>query len=329
MRGVDQVSAVAPARLEGQLGRREGLARPGRGRPARRSALLVVARDHGRLRPSGEGLDQRALSRAGVLRLVHQQVRKALRDGLGERRPLVQQPGQLDHRVHLVHRAGGSQHRVVHLVELRELTLPGGRIPFGDGAARLLVGPAPEPLGRHPRGLQRVDPVDDAREQARRISADLMSAQGQLVDPVEQHGQPLCRAQGLEEGVDLGLGGVLAQDPGGRDRMRVDDELLVGSLDRLLGADPDPVGRGGRAREREGTAPLADQAAQAPGQCLGPPGPGGAQDQQSALPVGGHGLLLLGRAGLPSIVLLSHRFQANPRIRHSRRPSRWARGNHR
>ena len=329
MRGVDQVSAVAPARLEGQLGRREGLARPGRRRPARRPALLVVARDHGRLSPPGEGLDQRALSRAGVLRLVHQQVRKALRDGLGECRPLVQEPRQLDHRVHLVHRAGGSQHRVVQFVELGEFPLPGDGIPLGRGCTGLLVGPAPEPLGRHPRGLQRVDAIDDAREQARRISADLVPAQGQLVDPVEQHGQPLGRAQGLEEGVDLGLGGMFAQDPGGRDRMRVDDELLVGSFDRLLGADPDPVGRSGRTREHEGTAPLADQAAQAPGQSLGSPGPGGAQDQQGSLPVGDHGLLLLGRARLPSIVLLNHRFQANPRIRHLRRASRWARGNHR
>jgi hypothetical protein len=143
--------------------------------------LLVVAGDHRRLGFPGERLDQGALGLAGVLGLVDQQVGEAAPDRLGEGGPLREQAGQLEHAVDVVHRSRGAKHRVVQLVDLGELALAGCCIPLGARPAALLIRPPSEPLGRHPRRLERVDPVDDQRQQARWVPPDLVAAQRQLV----------------------------------------------------------------------------------------------------------------------------------------------------
>ena len=147
-----------------------------------------------------------ALGGTGVLQLVDDQMREASRDGLGQSGPLAEESGQLKHCVGVVHRAGGAQHLVVQLVDLGELALPGGRVALRLALARLLLRPASEPLRRHPCGLERVDPVDDPGQQPSRVPADLMPAQGQLVDPLQQHREPLGGAERLEERVELRLG---------------------------------------------------------------------------------------------------------------------------
>ena len=143
--------------------------------------------------------------------------------------------------------------------------------------ARLLLRPASEPLRRHPGGLERVDPVDDPGQQPSRVPADLVPAQGQLVDPVQQHREPLGGAERLEERVELRLGGVLPQQPRRGDGVRVDDQLLVGSLDRLLGAGPDPVRRGDRAGQGKRSAaprrPAGRACAPGPPSARSPPRP--------------------------------------------------------
>src|SRR5215208_671508 len=99
----------------------------------------------------------------------------------------------------------------MQLVDLRELTLSRRRIALRARGARLFRGPPLEAIRRHAGGLEGVDPVDDSRQQPRRVSSDLVSAQGQLVDSVEQHRETLCRTQGLEERIQLGLRRVLAE----------------------------------------------------------------------------------------------------------------------
>ena len=195
VRRVEQVAAVAPGGLQCDLARLDRLPRPGRGGIAGPPALLVVAGEDGGGRAARQRLDQRPLGGTGVLELVDQQMREALGDRSCQRRPLAEQPGQLEHGVDVVHGARRVEHRVVALVDLGELPLPGGGIPLGTRSTRLLVGPAAEALGRHAGGLQRVDSVDDPGEEPGGVTADLMTSQWQLVDAVEQHRQALGGAE--------------------------------------------------------------------------------------------------------------------------------------
>ena len=231
---VQQISAVAPGRLQEDFLWAQLPPDPCRGSPARRPPLLVVAGEHRGGGAADERRDQRTLRRGGVLELVDEQVREALGDCVGERGSPTEQPAQLQDRIDVVHRPRRAEHRVMQLVDLRELTLSRRRIALRARGARLFSGPPLEAIRRHAGGLEGVDPVDDSRQQPRRVSSDLVSAQGQLVDSVEQHREALCRTQGLEERIQLGLRRVLAEQAGGRHGMGVDDELLVGALDRLL-----------------------------------------------------------------------------------------------
>ena len=105
---------------------------------------------------------------------------------------------------------------VVARVQVRELPL----------AAGALAAPARSPPpARAPRpsraslpgvirlGLQGVDSPQQAGEQARRVAADLVPAQRQVVQTVEQHRQPVREPDGGEEGVESRLQRVLAQQP--------------------------------------------------------------------------------------------------------------------
>jgi hypothetical protein len=161
-------------------------------------------------------------------------VREAVRDCVGERGSLTEQPGQLEDRIDVVHRPRRAEHRVMQFVDLRELTLSRRGIPLRARGAGQFSSPPLEAIRRHAGGLEGIDPVDDSRQQPRRVSSDLVSAQGQLVDSIEQHRETLCRTQGLEERIQLGLRRVLAKQTGGRHGMCVDDQLLVGAFDCLL-----------------------------------------------------------------------------------------------
>ena len=59
--------------------------------------------------------------------------------------------------------------------------------------------------------LQPVDPRDEARQQRRRVAPDLVVAQRQLADPLEQQREPVGRRDGRQEGIDAGLERLVLQ----------------------------------------------------------------------------------------------------------------------
>ena len=134
------------------------------------------------------------------------------------------------------------------LCRARRTRARGGRPRAGGlvGAASLgLAGALLQPGRPDPFRLQRVDPRQQPRQQAGRVAADLVPAQRQLVEAVEQHRQPLGRAEHVEEGVEAGGLGVLAQQPLADRVPAADPELL----ERALAAAPRPV-RAAAARWR-------------------------------------------------------------------------------
>ena len=226
---------------------------------------------------------------------------KALRDGGGERRTPLEQPAELEHRLAAVDRPRGAHHRVVQLVDLSELPLARRRVKVGlsrlTGAEAL--GPLPEPLRGHPGGLQGVDPIDDPRQEPGGVAADLVAAQGQLVEPLEQQGKALGGRQRLEEGIEAGLCGVLAQQPRGDQRVRIDHQLLEGALHRLLGPGADPGGGGLRAGQHQGALAGSRQGRDPVADRLRTSGARQPEDEQGPLGVADDALLCIGeRRGL-------------------------------
>jgi hypothetical protein len=83
-------------------------------------------------------------------------------------------------------------------------------------------------------------------------------AQRQLGQPVEQHRQPVGRGHRLEERVEPGLDGEVAQQPLGERRIGLDPQLLEGTVDQRLGAVAQA--RGGRPRPGQDEHPLGRHA---------------------------------------------------------------------
>ena len=126
-------------------------------------------------------------------------------------------------------------------------------------------------LGRVGAGLQLVDLAEQASEQAGRVAANLVIAKRQLIEVVEHHRQPLCRAEDVEEGVEPGGGRVRAQQAFADHRPGVDPELLVGRQQQCLGASPQALGGcpgGGDDEDPIGIDLLFGEPGQAPGQRL-------------------------------------------------------------
>jgi hypothetical protein len=230
-------------------------------------------------------------------------VGEALGDGLGQGGPLRQQAGQLQHSGAAVERARLVQHRVVKGVEVGELALALGGVARGlfGGTGSQLLGPLQKALRPYCRRLQRVDPADQPRQQPGGVAADLMAAQRQLVDAVEQHRQPLGGAEALQEGVEARLGGVLAQQPDRGHAVRMGGQLLEGLVGRALGAGPQVRGAGVRAAERQGALSLACEARQPLRQGLRPARAGDARDEQGSLGVVDRPPLLIARIGVGEI----------------------------
>ncbi len=131
----------------------------------------------------------------------------------------AQQPPELEQQVALVEAAALEQDRVVAVEELGELELAPARLALGAAAAAASTlaprdqRPGAARRGSRPRALSSVDPLEQAGEQARRVAADLVAAQRQLVEAVEQDREPVGGADGLEEGVEARLERVVAQQP--------------------------------------------------------------------------------------------------------------------
>ncbi len=131
-------------------------------------------------------------------------------------------------------------------VELGELDLALGALAVRGRRRGPLLRHRPLPQrGRcHGLRLQQVDATQQPAEQAGGVAADLVAAQRQIVETVEQHGQAVGRADGGEERIEPGLGRVLAQERLGRLLVGVDPELLVGAIQQQLGPLAQP-GAGG------------------------------------------------------------------------------------
>ena len=185
-----------------------------------------------------------------LLELVDHQVLEALRDpqaGVGALREQAVQ-GQED--VAAIEAAALGEDPVVARVELGELDLSSHGLPGGlVGSALLPVASALlQPRRPDPFGLQRIDPSEQAGQERGGVAADLVAAQRQLVEAVEEHRQPLRRAQHVEEGVEAGRLGVLAQEPLADRLPAADPELLERAVQERLGSfSQPPRGRPGRA----------------------------------------------------------------------------------
>ncbi len=220
---------------------------------------------------------------------------EAIGDGRSKRRPFAEQPAELEHRLAAVDRARGVQHRVVELVDLGELPLARRRIKVGVVLHRAeALGPLAKALGGDPCRLQRVDPIDDPGEEPGGVPADLVPAQGQLVEPLEQQRQPLGGGQRLEEGVESCLGRVLVQQPSRNQRVRIHHQLLERALDRILGSGSDSGGGGLRAGQHERVLTGLRQVGEAAADRLGSPRSGQSEDEQRPIGMGDDALLRVG-----------------------------------
>ncbi len=198
--------------------------------------LVVVADDGDVAVLLDEQPQQHPLGEVRVLVLVDEHVPVAARDPLTHVRALVQQPERLQDQVAEVERAAVGQEAVVVGVEAGELELAVGMRPRG-----VALGAGGEPFGvaavvgrRDHLVLEPVDPRHEAREQWRRVAADLVMAQGQLTDALEQQGEPVRRRDRREEGVDAGLECLVLQQSRAERVEGRDVELLVGRLDQRL-----------------------------------------------------------------------------------------------
>ena len=86
-------------------------------------------------------------------------------------------------------------------------------------------------IGRIGAGLYLVDLLQQTRQQAGGVAADLLVPERQLVEVVEEHGEPLCRAEHIEEGIEAGGGRVLAQQALAELLPGADPELLQGAVE--------------------------------------------------------------------------------------------------
>ena len=98
------------------------------------------------------------------------------------------------------------------LVDTGELDLPQRPLALGPvgGSALGRTRAFADLLGPDPLRLEHVDPLEQPGQQPARIAADLVPAQRQLVEALEQGGETVGRAGDLEERVATGLERVVA-----------------------------------------------------------------------------------------------------------------------
>ncbi len=231
---------VGVAREEGAQGARAA---------ERADRLELVAGDDEVAVLGGERLEQALLRRARVLELVRDHLGEALGESVAHVGAALDEAAELVDEVDRVEAARVAHDRVVAREELGELDLAPSRVALGVAAAvgRVALevgGPGPQRVRAHPLALERVYALEQARQQARRVAADLLAAQRQLVDALEQDREAVGGADGLEEGVEAGVGRVLAQQALAERRVGPDPQLLEGDLEQGLDAAAQP--RGGR-----------------------------------------------------------------------------------
>jgi hypothetical protein len=160
-------------------------------------------------------------------------------------RLLAQQPERAQHEVAEVQRPRLAQHPVVGAEQRAELAL-------ARGARALLAergGPGGVVLAGDELVLEPVDAADDRAEHGARVAAQVVVAQGQLVDVLEQHRQPVGGRDRGGERVDAGLERLVVQQARAQALEGGDGGLLGGRAPEPL-LDPLAQLVGGR-REHE------------------------------------------------------------------------------
>ena len=152
----------------------------------------------------------------------------------------------------MVERAPLGEQAIVVGVQARELELAAGVNPLGvrlAGATELgrvaTVVAAGDQLV-----LQAIDTRDEARQERCRVAADLVAAEGQVVDPVEHQRQPVGRRHRGEERVEPGLDRLVVQDARAEVVEGHDAQVLEGRVEARL--EPLADLRGRRGGEGEG-----------------------------------------------------------------------------
>ena len=162
-----------------------------------------------------EGGEDPALGGGRILQLVDHQEPEAGSDRAARICTLRQQAVEGEEDVTAVEAARRGEDAVVGGVELGELALAAGRLALGlvAGSALMLTGLGLYRLGPGPLGLQLIDAGQQQGEQPSRVAANLVAAQRQLVEPIQQHRQSLRRPEHVEKGIEARGFGMIAQQP--------------------------------------------------------------------------------------------------------------------
>ena len=100
-------------------------------------------------------------------------------------------PNACSDEVPEVERARLGEHAVVRGVDRGELALARRPRPVGRGLLRQLGGPGRVVARGDELVLEPVDPLHDRAEQRARVAAQVVRGERQLVDPLEQHREPV------------------------------------------------------------------------------------------------------------------------------------------
>ena len=227
-RSGDPDLAHPPRLVEGELfGVGEGREEPVFGSRAVDRPGGIDAGDHALRSGRGQLGQQSGPGRVKVLEFVDHQVREPGDHLSGDHRIGQQLFGDRGQHVP-VEQVGGGEDPVVNLDQ------------FGQLAAVLAF-----PFGP-------VDPDQHLAQQPSRVAADLVVSERQIIDPGQQHRQPLGRTDDFEGGAEPGFDRPVAEDLLGQSFPGEDGERLVGAGQVLL--EPGPVGGGGpvgRGDERD------------------------------------------------------------------------------
>ena len=225
------------------------------------------------------------------MEVVDKELPEARRGALTHVRALVQQPEGPQYQVAGVERAAVVQQRVVVRVQPRELELP-------RPAAALRIGVLGQgvrlrghlPVINHAR-LEPVDAGHESRQEGRRVAADLVVAEAELSDRVEQQRDAVGTAHDGEVGRVAGLRRLVAQQAFAERAEGAHVQLLVRWLHQALDRGAHRGCRSRRRGQREyrvGRRALPHQPGEALLEQMSLPGAGPAQHEQGAVRVGHH-----------------------------------------
>ena len=213
--------------------------------------------------------------------VVEQDVLETL-DGDGT---LADHAERLAHQVAGVRHPGLGQHPLVGAVHLGELALErrlgglGSRVPEPGRPAGVLV-------GADQVGLQPVDLADEPRQQGGRAAAEVVAANRQLVDPLEQHREPLTGVDDRVEHVSARPGVV--QQHARQLHGRAHEELLIAAPQAALERGAHRVRATRRRHQHDGplgSRALLDEPLESLQHHARLTGAGGPEHQQRPFPV--------------------------------------------